>query len=110
MRADIEASQKISGGGTVHIFKPSNCKRLKFAVVEMNNERYPAKGRAKNTNQVEGIFIIEGQFYLTIGTKKFRAQAGDIFYFEENVLYSVQGQGKVLVAIAPAETGKTVIE
>ncbi len=101
--------KKISGGGEVDIYSSSKCKRVSFALVRMNGERYPEEGFAVNRDQVEGVMVIEGEFTFNIDGKEFKCKSGDVVYFEEGKKYFVNGTGKAVVAISPAKGGKTEI-
>lgn len=108
MKAKKE-TKPISGGAEVDVYTPSDCKRLNFALVRMDGQRYPQEGFAVNRDQVEGVMVVEGEFTITVDDEEMKCKPYDVVYFEEGKSYTVEGKGKVVVAISPADKGKTDI-
>lgn len=105
----LKQSRDISGGGKVDIYDPSADGRLSFAFVTMDKQQYPEKGSGVNQDQIEGIFIVSGEFTITYDHKAYDVKKGDVFYFEEGFPYEITGTGTAVVAITPGIGGTTNI-
>ncbi len=110
MKTFKQSPRPISGGATVTTYLPSLDKRVFFAHVEMNGERYPKEGVAINRSQTEAIYVILGEFSVTYNNESVILKKDDILYLEEGNPYVIQGSGEIVVAITPAEGGTTEIK
>ena len=109
MKIEKLEPKTLSDGRIVTIYPASNDKRIYFAHIVMNGERYPAKGVAVNYKQTEAIYVIKGKFNIAYGGEILTLEDNDIIYFEEKEKYSLTGTGEIIVAVTPAKGGTTKV-
>lgn len=95
-----EAKKYDIPGGTCWLYPDCPTGRLSCAYV-VSEGRYPESGFRKNTVCTEAMFIIEGEFTITIGGESRQLKPRDVAYVPVGVPYSMDGKGVTLVFIEP---------
>lgn len=87
-------------GGNCFLYPDCPTGRLSSAHI-IQDGRYPETGFKMNKICTESIFIINGNFEITVGEEKYPLTQYDIFYIPVKVPYSISGTGEALVFIEP---------
>ncbi len=87
-------------GGTCYLYPDCPTGRLSCAYV-LQEGRYPETGFRKNSVCTEAMFIIDGQFTMTIEGQTRELGPKDVVYVPVGAAYSIEGNGTTLVFIEP---------
>lgn len=87
-------------GGDCYLYPDCPTGRLSCALV-VQNGRYPEEGFRKNSVCTESMFVIEGEFTLTVDGNATQLTQYNLAYVPLNTPYSIEGNGKVCVFIEP---------
>lgn len=103
-----EAKKYDIPGGTCYLYPDCPTGRLSCALV-VQNGRYPETGFRKNAVCTESMFVIEGEFTLTVGNETRNIKVNDLAYIPLETPYAIEGKGRVCVFIEPKwESGQNV--
>ena len=91
-------------GGDCYLYPDCPTGRLSCALV-VQSGRYPEAGFRKNSVCTEAMFVIEGEFTLTVAGEARALKPHDVAYVPLDTPYSIEGSGKVFVFIEPAWDG-----
>jgi mannose-6-phosphate isomerase-like protein (cupin superfamily) len=87
-------------GGTCWLYPDCPTGRLSCALVEQDG-RYPEEGFRKNSICTESMFVLDGEFTLTVGESVKTLKKHDLAYIPLDTPYSIEGKGSVFVFIEP---------
>jgi mannose-6-phosphate isomerase-like protein (cupin superfamily) len=87
-------------GGRCYLYPDSPTGRLSCALVEQAG-RYPSTGFRQNAVCTEALFIIDGNFQVTVNGRVNALKPRDIVYIPPHTPYAVDGKGTVFVFIEP---------
>ncbi|MEX1112805.1 MAG: cupin domain-containing protein [Candidatus Andersenbacteria bacterium] len=87
-------------GGYCYLYPDSSTGRLSCALVEQDG-RYPTEGYKQNDVCTEALFILDGNFEVTVNGKTHQTSKHDVTYIPPKTPYAVEGKGTVFVFIEP---------
>lgn len=87
-------------GGTCRLYEDCPTGRLSCAVIEQDG-RYPEQGFRVNATCTEAVYVIDGDFEVTLGNSYATLGAGDVAYIVPGTRYAIDGKGKAFVFIEP---------
>lgn len=100
------ARYELSGGGVVTVLKPFGSS-VYGAVVHMAG-RYPDPGQvAHNVARDEYIFVLDGEFEITLNGRKSRLLTNSEILVSANSSYFIEGAGRCLVLVKDGQGGNT---
>ncbi len=91
-------------GGDCYLYPDCPTGRLSCALV-LQKGRYPETGFRKNSICTEAMFVIEGEFTLTVANETVKLKQHDVVYIPLDTPYTIEGEGKTLVFIEPKWDG-----
>lgn len=98
---DQATSFDIPGGTSGRIYPDSPNGDQTIAQVQLDGV-YPERGFSLNDHCTETIYMLDGQFDLTYGTKTYTLNPGDLFMILPGTKYRITGRGQALDLITPS--------
>ncbi len=95
-----DATKYSIDGGKCYLYPHSSTGRLSAALVEQEG-RYPSDGYRQNVVCTEAIFIVQGDFIITLNGKINKLKPHDVVYIVPGTPYAIEGKGTVFVFIEP---------
>jgi mannose-6-phosphate isomerase-like protein (cupin superfamily) len=101
VRSDEASAFEIPGGTVGAIYPSSPRGDQTIARVSMDGV-YPEKGWSINSVCTETIFLLEGEFELTVGDQKIILRPNDLYMILPGNKYQIRGKGTALDLMTPA--------
>lgn len=92
---------EIPGGTSGTLYPPGPNKDFSLAIVETNGV-YPEAGWSLNDYCSENLYMLEGEFTVTVSNEEYKIGPGDLLCITPKNKYKISGKGRAMVIITPA--------